>query len=154
VPMGMRDRERRPRSSLESLITGLVVGAGCVGFWILSPQREGQWWVLFMALFTGVLPAARGLSRIIAARASAPAAKKLGEKERAAESERSVLKIARDRAGRLTPSLVALDCDMSVEEAELILDGLAKKGHASMRVRDDGRVEYEFSEFMSLPDGR
>jgi hypothetical protein len=38
---------------------------------------------------------------------------------------------------------------MSVETAERVLDGLAKKGHASMRVRDDGRIEYEFSEFMT-----
>jgi hypothetical protein len=86
---------------------------------------------------------------MIASRANAPAAKKLGERAKAAEHERSILRIARDRGGRLTPALVALDCDMGVEEAERILDGLAKKGHASMQVREDGRVEYEFSEFMS-----
>ena len=46
--------------------------------------------------------------------------------------------------------MVALDCDMSVEEAERVLDDLAKKGHASMRVREDGRIEYEFAEFFRL----
>jgi hypothetical protein len=147
---GMRGmRDKRPKSSLEMLITGLVIGSVALAYWLFAPGSRGdQWWVLAMAVFAGFLPASRGLAGMISARAQAPAAKKLGERERAAGNERSVLKVARDHGGRLTPALVALDCDMDVAEAEAILDGLAKKGHASMRVREDGRVEYEFSEFM------
>jgi hypothetical protein len=143
-----RGRGRRPKSNVESLVTGLVVGSGALAYWFLAPGVK-PWWIMAIALFGGILPAARGLSGMIAARSSAPAAKRLGDKERAAESERSVLRLARDRGGRLTPALVALDCDMSVEEAERVLDGLAKKGHATLRVRDEGRVEYEFSEFLA-----
>ena len=40
---------------------------------------------------------------------------------------------------------------MTVEEAERALDSLAKKGHAAVRIRDDGRIEYEFSEFLPGP---
>ncbi len=143
----MGPRDRRPRSNIESLVTGLVVGGGFIAFYALGSH---QVWALFGAFFGGLLPAARGLSGLLQDRARAPAAKRLGEKERAQEGERAVLRAARDRGGRLTPSLVALDCDLALEEAERILDGLAKKGHASMVVRDDGRVEYEFAEFMAL----
>ena len=145
------NRGRRPKSNVESLITGLVLGGGFMDFWAFGGHQP---WAIFAAVFAGILPAARGLSGMISSRASAPAAKKVGDRERAAENERTVLRMARDRGGRLTPSLVALDCDMGVSEAELVLDGLAKKGHASMRVRDDGRIEYEFSEFLPAIENR
>jgi len=139
-------RGHGPKSNLESLVTGLVLGSGFVAFWVLGGHQA---WALIAAVFAGLMPAARGLSGMIASRTQAPAAKRLGDKERTAEHERAVLRIARDRGGRLTPALVALDCDLSIEEAERVLDGLAGKGHASMRVRDDGRIEYEFSEFIA-----
>jgi len=141
----MMPRKRRPRSHAESLVTGLLVGGGFMAFWALGGH---QLWALFGASFGGLLPAARGVAGMIEARSSAPAAKKISERERAVENERSVLGLARQRGGRLTPALVALDCPMGIEEAESVLDGLVKNGHASMRVRDDGRIEYEFSEFL------
>ena len=141
-----RRRDRPRRSPLESIVTGLVLGGGFMTFWALGGHQD---WAIFAAFFAGLLPAARGVSGLIAARSSEPAARRIGERERAIERERAVLGLARERGGRLTPALVALDCSMSVEEAEAVLDGMAKKGHASMRVRDDGRIEYEFSEFMS-----
>jgi hypothetical protein len=140
-------RGRRPKSNVESFVTGLVVGGGALAYWFLAPG-EKPWWIIAIAVFAGLLPAARGLSGMIASRASAPGAKRLSDREKAAENEKAVLRMARDRGGRLTPSLVALDCDMGVAEAELVLEGLARKGHASMRVRDDGRIEYEFAEFL------
>jgi hypothetical protein len=145
TPEGGR-RGRGRKSNAESLVTGLVLGSGFIAFWALGGHQA---WALFAAFFAGFLPASRGLSGMIASRARAPAAKRLGDKERAAERERAILRAARDRGGCLTPTLVALDCDMSVEEAEATLDGLAKRGHATMRVRDDGRIEYEFSEFLA-----
>jgi hypothetical protein len=144
-----RNRDR-PRSHAESLVTGLVVGGGFIAFWALGGH---QVWALLGALFGGLLPAARGLSGMIAARGAAPAARRLGERERALENERAVLRTAREKGGRLTPALVALDCSMSIEEAERVLDGLARKGHSTVQVRDDGRIEYEFSEFLPPADG-
>jgi hypothetical protein len=138
-------RGRRPKTNVESFLTGLALCAGFMAFWAFGGH---QTWAIFAAVFAGLLPATRGLSGMISSRAAAPAAKRLSDRERAAENEKAVLRMARDRGGRLTPSLVALDCDMGVAEAELVLDGLAKKGHASMRVRDDGRIEYEFAEFL------
>jgi len=51
----------------------------------------------------------------------------------------------------VTPALVVLGSELTIEEAERALDALARKGYASMRVSDDGRVEYEFAEFLSRP---
>ena len=148
MDMGGR-RGRRPRTNLESLVTGLVIGSGALAYWLFAPG-EKPWWIIAVAVFGGILPAARGLSGMIAARASAPGAKKMSDRQKAAENEKAVLRLARDRGGRLTPSLVALDCDLSVAEAEQVLESLAKQGHTTMRVRDDGRIEYEFSEFVPL----
>jgi hypothetical protein len=143
-------RERRPRSNVESLITGLVVGSGFVTYWVFGGHQS---WALFAAFFGGLLPAARGLAGLIAAKGAAPAAKRLGERETAAENERIALLVARKKGGRITPALVVLDSEMSVEAAERALDGLARKGHAAVRIRDDGRIEYEFSEFLPPPQG-
>ena len=146
----MMRRRHRPRSRAESLITGLAVGGGFMAFWALGGHQA---WALFGAFFGGLLPAARGIAGMIEARGTAPAARKASERERALENERSVLGLARGKGGRLTPALVALDCDMGIDEAERVLDGLVKNGHASMRVREDGRIEYEFSEFLPRDPG-
>jgi hypothetical protein len=146
-------RGHRPKSNVESLVTGLVIGGGALAYWFLVPG-EKPWWIIAVAVFAGLLPAARGLSGMITSRAAAPATKRLGERERAAASEKAIIRIASLHKGRLTPSLVVLEADISVEEAERILDGLARKGHASMRVRDDGRIEYEFAEFLPAPEDR
>jgi hypothetical protein len=140
---------RRPRSNIESIVTGLVIGGGFIAWWAFNGHAD---WALIGAFFGGLLPVSRGVSGLITARGAAPGVKRLGEKERSLENERAVLQMARNSGGRLTPGLVALDCSMSVEEAERVLDGLVKKGHSSMMVRDDGRIEYEFSEFLpALP---
>ena len=40
---------------------------------------------------------------------------------------------------------------LSLAEAERVLDGMARGGHATVSVTDDGRVEYEFREFLPPP---
>ena len=143
---GMRgSRGNRGRSPVESLVTGLVVAAGSAAFWFFNRHT---WWIGLIFLFGGLMPVARGLRGIIAGRIDAPRQKRLNDKERSAENERTILKIAASRGGRVTPSLVVLESGLSLEEAERALDVMSGKGHASMQVRDDGRVEYEFSEFL------
>ena len=63
-----------------------------------------------------------------------------------------MLQIARRQSGRVTPTLVAVDTTLSVEAAERTLDEMVRGGHATMAVADDGRVEYEFREFLPSPD--
>jgi hypothetical protein len=140
-----RGGRKKMKSALESFLTGLLVAGGFGAFWYFT---HGGWWLLAIALFAGLLPAARALSSMIASRASEPVRRRLDERQLSAENERTVLRIARERGGRITPSLVVLGSSMALEEAERALDDFAKKGHATVRIREDGRIEYEFSEFL------
>ncbi|MGO8692806.1 MAG: hypothetical protein ACLQMF_03945 [Rectinemataceae bacterium] len=139
----------RRRSPFERMIGGLAVGLGFGALAVFHPQFA---WAGFVAIFAGFLPFVSGLRGLAAERRAAPPRRKLGTAERNAEAERSVLRVAQEHGGRVTPALVAVDSDLSLEEAERILQSMVVKSHASMQVRDDGRIEYEFREFMSLPN--
>lgn len=151
---------RGRRTPVESIVMGLAMGGALVAWWAVAPGSRDSWWLLPAAIVMGIMPVARGISGIVAQRseiAREREARRLaagggGERVKgrggAAQAERTILRLASERGGKLTPSLVVLGSDMTIEEAERALDGLAKKGHAALRVRDDGRVEYEFSEFL------
>lgn len=130
---------------MEKILSGAAIAVAFSVFWYFNPQHM---WPIFAILFGGVFPAVRGVQGLIAERADMPKPKKLGPRERTVENERTVLSIARSRAGRITPSLVVLDSDMALDEAESTLADLTKKGHATMRISDDGRIDYEFAEFL------
>jgi hypothetical protein len=147
---GSRRRDRRNRRGpTETIVTGIGILVACGLYWFFN---QHSWWIIFPAVFAGVLPILRGASRMIDGRISAPREKRQLEAEKAAESERSVLRIAQTRGGLVTPSQVALDTKLSLEEAEQLLESMAKRGHASMEVRDDGRLVYRFSEFLLAED--
>ena len=148
----MARRERK--GPVESLVTGVVVGTAFILYWVFGGHHP---WAIIGALFAGVLPASRGLSAILAARANRPKierAARLDPHEIEAQDQKDALRVARDKGGRVTPSLLALESDLSVERAERALDALASKGHAALRVRDDGRIEYEFAEFLPQIENR
>jgi TM2 domain-containing membrane protein YozV len=62
--------------------------------------------------------------------------------------EHAILRAAKKNAGYITPSDVALEADISLEEARKELDNLAKKGFADMRIRKSGVVVYCFPDFI------
>jgi hypothetical protein len=66
--------------------------------------------------------------------------------------EKTVLRVARANGGFVTPGEAALEGDMSVDEARKLLEKLAAKGNAEMRIRASGVVVYFFPEFAK--DGR
>ncbi len=67
---------------------------------------------------------------------------------RAKESiERTILRTARRNTGTVTPAEVALEGDWTVEQAAKALEKLAAGGHADMRIRESGVIEYHFAEF-------
>ncbi|HTX73074.1 MAG TPA: hypothetical protein VMC79_09640 [Rectinemataceae bacterium] len=141
-------RMRARRSPLERMISGLVFGLGFGALAILRPEFG---WAAFVAVFAGFIPFISGLRMLAAERASSPPRRRLNAAERAAEAERAVLTVAREQDGCVTPALIAVGSELSLEEAETVLQSMVTKGHASMHVREDGRIEYEFREFMSLP---
>ena len=109
---------------------------------------QGGWFWIFPLAFAGVLPAVKGILSLRRIRSSPRL------REPAPDPQTEVLKIARRQSGRVTPALVAVDSALSVAEAERALDEMVRGGHAAMMVADDGRVEYEFREFLppAAPD--
>lgn len=61
--------------------------------------------------------------------------------------ERVILKIAKANNGMVTAGEVAIEANISIEEAQKQLDLLAKKGIAQVRVRSSGVLVYFFPEF-------
>ena len=61
--------------------------------------------------------------------------------------EKTILRVARQNGGLVTPGEVAIESDISVDEARRELDKLAKNGMAEIRVRSSGVIVYYFAEF-------
>lgn len=64
-------------------------------------------------------------------------------------TERIILKAARRNGGQVTPGEIAIEGNISMEDARKELDKLAKSGMAEIRVRSSGVVVYFFPEFSS-----
>ncbi len=62
--------------------------------------------------------------------------------------ERTILRVAKKNGGMATASEVALEADISIEDAKSALDKLTTKGFAELRVRKSGTLVYTFPEFM------
>jgi|WetSurMetagenome_2_1015567.scaffolds.fasta_scaffold629595_2 hypothetical protein len=136
---------RKKRTSVETLVSGLAFGVGFSVYWFFHPEA---FWPIFPIIFAGVLPFASGLRGVITGIAAAPGRKRQDKLESAAERERSILRIAQREKGLVAPSLVALESSLSLDEAQTALEDMAKKGHAAMQVTEDGRIVYEFREFL------
>lgn len=140
---------KRRRSAEASLTSGLVF---TVAFGIAWSVTNIVWFAIPM-LFAGVLPMIEGIRRLAAARASKPIAAQ-PKKPSVASVEKQILRAAKEEKGIVTPALIALKTDLSIQEAEKKLDELAQNGYTMMQVRENGRIEYEFPEFMPrLEDG-
>lgn len=61
--------------------------------------------------------------------------------------ERIILRTAKKNNGMVTPGELALEGDLSLDEARKALDRMAQAGHAEVRVRASGVVAYLFPEF-------
>jgi predicted transcriptional regulator len=62
--------------------------------------------------------------------------------------ERIILRVAKQNKGIMTPSEVALEANISLEESKKYLDTLVNKGFAELRVRQTGTVVYTIPEMM------
>ena len=133
---------RKRRSGEAALTTGLVLAAAFGLAWFLTRSHPLAWLWLFPLVFAGVLPAISGIRRLGRAHTEGGPARLT-----AAEAERRILLAAREARGLITPALVALRTELSIEEAQGLLEQMARKGYAVMHVREDGRIEFEFPEF-------
>lgn len=71
--------------------------------------------------------------------------RKVHEKE---STERVILRLAKQNRGILTPTEVALEANVSIEEAKKSLETLVSKGFAEIRVRKSGTIVYTLPEMM------
>jgi len=62
--------------------------------------------------------------------------------------EKVILRTARKNKGVVTPAEVALEGDISMEEAKQALEKLVAAGHADMRIRKSGVIAYVIPEFL------
>jgi hypothetical protein len=67
--------------------------------------------------------------------------------------ERTILRVAKKNAGFATASEVALEADVSIEDAKSALEKLAAKGFADMRIRKSGAIVFAFADFMNDDSG-
>lgn len=140
----MQEGRRRRKTAEASITSGLIftVVFGLAGIF------TQQWWFIFPLVFAGIMPLADGLRRLRRERLSGrPAAGERPAMLDGASAEKQVLLAAKEEKGIVTPALVALKTELSIQEAEKLLQEMAGKGYAVMHVRDDGRIEYEFPEF-------
>ena len=137
-------RQRKKRKQAEGQLASGLTFSAVFGALLLF---QGGWWWIFPLAFAGVLPAVQAFLslRRLGGRPRSPAVN-------APDPQKEVLRIARRQSGRVTATVVALDTPLSVAESERTLDEMVRNGHASMAVSDDGRVEYEFREFLPSPD--
>ncbi len=60
------------------------------------------------------------------------------------QEQRRILNLANHSAGRLTAEEAAVECNLSVEQAKLLLDNLVQQGAADTWVSDSGSMVYVF----------
>ena len=141
-----KESGRKKRRSAKSAEARLAGGVACTfvfgGLWVIT----GAWFWLFPLAFAGLGPTIEGVLALRRVRAAGRS-----ELRKAPDPEHEVLRVARAQHGRITASVVAVDTSLSIAEAEQVLDTMARAGHASMVVSDDGRIEYEFREFLPPP---
>ncbi len=138
----------RKKSGLERIVGGL--GFCAVAIVLVTFHVVGQWMIPVAVLF-GVLPVVSGIRRTVR-EAEDRRQQKLEtlESKRALESgrrdsmEKTVLQIAKNHRGVVTPAIVVLESDLQLEEAERVLQGLSARGYAEMRIKDNGTIDYRF----------
>ncbi len=133
-------RSRKRRTPIESIIAGSVFTLIFGGLLI----SKGEWFWAFPMAVAGVFPAVEGIRRLVTGTRD----RKLSSLEREAETEKQILRIAREQNGKVTASLAALGTNLTIKEAEGVLERMAREGHAVMNVTSDGRLVFEFPEFL------
>lgn len=71
------------------------------------------------------------------------------KKKRELELEKQVMKLAMEHEHLLTVAEISLYTDLSVKEAERILEGLRKKELVRIKVADNGTWVYEFEPMLT-----
>ena len=134
-----RGPRRRRKSGEASLSSGIAFTIIFGAIYLAN----GSWIWLFPLCFIGIIPVVEGIRRIVVNRRQP----KIESAHTESSNEKEVLRIAKNEKGKVTPAVVALNTDLSLEDSQKILEKMVQKGYASMQVTSEGRIEYEFPEF-------
>jgi hypothetical protein len=140
----VQNKQNKHDNPVMSIITSLVVLAVCVVMF----ARSQSWFVFFPALFFAIFPLKNAITRILNGK---KLRQELSQNEEM-RNQKTVLRIAKENKGIVTPTLVAMNSDLSIEQADLLLQSITKKGFADMQIRESGKIEYEFREFIQDTD--
>jgi predicted ArsR family transcriptional regulator len=62
--------------------------------------------------------------------------------------ERAALRLAKNNHGMVSASELALEANISMDEAKSELDGMVNKGYAELRVKKNGSLVYTIPEYL------
>ena len=137
---------------MDRIVGGLVVTG--VAFALSTLHLVGGW-ILPVGIVFGVLPMVGGLRRLIRdaeerrqRKFEALEGRQTLEIDRKNSLEKTILRIAKERKGVVTPARVVLESDLQLAEAEKALQDLAARGYAEMRLKDNGTIDYVFHDLM------
>ncbi len=102
----------------------------------------GSFWLIFPLIFIGLIPLGIGITKLIKPE------RRLPPPARPKSHERKVILAAREQRGRLTAMQAAAAGDLSVDEAQAVLEDMAKKGHVSQEIDSKGSIFYMFPDFL------
>lgn len=139
----------RKRSGLERMVGALTSGVILGALWwfhILSPGWAVGLGVVFVALplLGGLRRSVRELADRGHERRQALLDREQRQLERQDNLEKQVLQVAQAHGGVVTAAQVVLNTDLKLDEAEKILETMAARGHAEMRLQDNGAIDYRF----------
>ena len=119
-----------------ALGVGLVAGVGFgLGYFTF-----GIGWMIWPFILIGVLPFLSGVFKAL----KLLARHERRRRERPAELERTLLRVAGRLGGTVTVVQAASEAELSLDEVQQTLDRLTAKGYVAQNVRESGIIEYEF----------
>jgi len=139
----MPNQHKEKDTPESSIIVGGIFVLLFGSLWIF----QWGWFWIFPLFFAGVIPMVNGIRKFLKRKLT----KKRRMLERKAFTQKQILKLAKIKSGILTPAIAALETDLSIEEAEEVLQTMAKNGIIEMSVEEDGRIKYRFPDFLPEP---
>jgi hypothetical protein len=103
-------------------------------------SSESYWVNILLYVFACIMP---GLGGFFLCKWAIQAEK--GTRSKYEELENTIFKVAENRGGRLTPIELAMDTDLTLEEAKALLEKWALNGYVTIKVSEGGALVYDFA---------
>jgi predicted DNA-binding transcriptional regulator len=107
--------------------------------------------LLFPLIFVGLIPLSVGVSKLFRKKVLSEGKPASGPQQKI-QSEKEILRLAKEQGGKFTVLQVASETSLSIEEARDALDSMVKKGYIQLQVMDSGILRYEIPEFFPEPE--